>query len=332
MNKQSYDYVTPLDIASFLGIDKTTIQFLYKDIKALDNIPREEFKKKRITVPCELSRKILEKYGFVFPKKVVSFQIVKGGVGKTSLSFSLSIRASSYGAKVLAIDLDQQANLTRSFNVDSRNKKITLDLIRNRTTIDEIIVPITDFLHLIPSNLNNSILDLELHNLKAEISNCLVDKIKPVKDKYDLIIIDCPPSINLINTAATCFSDTVIIPVNSDPYSIDGMIMTISEIQRIKEIYNKDFDYRIIWNKIDLRERLSLDHLLFISEHKDYIKKFFKTCIGVDSSIKNSVFCNKSIFDISKKNKNSACEDIDYFTKELLAAPSVRETNGSINN
>ena len=104
----------------------------------------------------------MKKGGFKYPNAIISFQIVKGGVGKTSLSFCLAVRASHYGARVLAIDLDQQGNLTRSFNVEASDKPVWLNLFRDKVPVENAIVELSDNLHLIPSNLNNSRLDTEL--------------------------------------------------------------------------------------------------------------------------------------------------------------------------
>src|SRR6478735_9525944 len=113
--------ITPTDIANLLG--GVSLQAVYKQMRTqgIDSLAASN--RRRLIAPRGV-RQLLETKGFTFPKQNVSFQIVKGGVGKTSLSYALATRASHYGARVLAIDFDQQGNLTRSFNVDARDRPV----------------------------------------------------------------------------------------------------------------------------------------------------------------------------------------------------------------
>src|SRR5262245_39908980 len=174
---EQFDHtITPIELVDCLG--GITVQGVYKALKT-HNIPTQMTSNRRKIIPSQGIRKLFEERGFQYPKHIISFQIVKGGVGKTSLSFCLAVRASHYGARVLAIDLDQQGNLTRSFNVEARDKPVWLNLFRDKVQIENAIVKLSNSLHVIPSNLNNSRLDTELTQASANLKDLIKDTIAP---------------------------------------------------------------------------------------------------------------------------------------------------------
>jgi chromosome partitioning protein len=305
--------ITPLELADCLG--GMTIQGVYKALKT-HNIPTQITNNRRKIIPPHGIRKLFEDRSFQYPKSIISFQIVKGGVGKTSLSFCLAVRASHYGARILAIDLDQQGNLTRSFNVEARDRPVWLNLFRDKVPVENAIVELSDNLHLIPSNLNNSRLEVEIIASHANLNYLIKDIIAPIRNNYDLIIIDCPPAINNINAAATCASDLVIIPINPDLYAMDGLDYTISELERLKKGFKLEFDYRIVWNKYDARERLGAVYMHELMKRTELHNKILPVVCRVDVSMRNAIFESRSVFDLPKKAPIR--EDIDQFAKEIL--------------
>ena len=305
--------LTPPELADVLG--GITIHGVYKALKTHE-IVSETTTSRRKRIPPLGIRKLFIERGFRYPKKNISFQIVKGGVGKTSLSYALGLRASHYGAKVLLIDLDQQGNLTRSFNIDARELPVWLNVIRDNVPIDKAIVELTDTLHILPSNLNNSRLDVELTQSTPNLRDMIRDKLISVRDKYDLVIFDCPPAINKINLSATCASDIVIIPLNPEPYAMDGLDFTLAELKRMKKEFKLDLDTKIVWNRYDARERLGAVYMHAVAKDEDKIKNVLPVVIRVDASLKNSIFDGRSIFDFSKKA--GIRDDFDQFAREIL--------------
>lgn len=305
--------ITPSDVAEIFG--GISLQAVYKILKSNDVETKTTSNRRKLISPLGV-RTILEKRGFSFCKKNLSFQIVKGGTGKTSLAYSLATRASHYGARVLAIDFDQQGNLTRSFNVDARDRKVWLHLVRDRVDIADVVIEITDTLHLLPSNLNNSRLDVELTGVASNLRDMVRDRIAPVRQNYDFVVMDCPPALNKINTAATCGSDIIIIPINPDPYAMDGLEFTLAEFERIRDEFKMPLDYKILWNRYDARERLGVFYMHELAKNPDRAQHILPVVIRTDTSVKNSVFGAKSIFELPKRS--SAKDDIDQFTRELL--------------
>jgi chromosome partitioning protein len=286
-------------------------------------VPDTELQNPKIATASSL-RKLFEDRGFHYPNQNVSFQVVKGGTGKTSLSYSLAIRACHYGARVLCIDFDQQGNLTRSFNVQARDKFVWLNIFRDRVDISSAIVNIAEGLDLIPSNLNNSRLDVELNGVASNLRDMIRDKLEPIRKNYDLVIMDCPPAINKINTAITCASDLVLIPINPDPYAMDGLEFTVSELERVKSDFKLKFDYQVVWNRFDGRERLSAYYIHELSQQARYEDHVCPIVIRTDASLKNAVFDTKSVFEMSRKS--AVREDVDQFAKEILGINAWKAT------
>jgi len=143
--------MTAIEAASFLGV---TVQAVHKQLRTKDLA--FEKSQNRVFFSHSTSKKL---FPIEFKHKVIAIQIVKGGTGKTSLAQSIAVRANLYGARVLCIDLDQQGNLTQSFNVNSEEFPAMIDLLTEGHPIANVIVPIVPGLDLIPSRIENAILD-----------------------------------------------------------------------------------------------------------------------------------------------------------------------------
>jgi len=305
--------LTPVELSKALG--GITVNGVYKSLERA-NINLIKTKTGRKRIPHLELRKFLINKGYKYPKLNISFQIVKGGVGKTSISYALANRASHYGAKILVVDLDQQGNLTRSFDIEARKYPVLLDVIRDNVDIKKSIINISDTLDLLPSNLNNSRLDVELIQTTNNVSTLLRKLLIPIRDSYDLVIFDCPPAINKINFSASCASDLIIIPLNPDPYSIDGLELTLSELKKIKKEFGANFDYKILLNRYDGRERLGAYYMRDLIKDEEKLKHIMPVVIRVDTSLKNAIFEAKSIFEL--KQKSVVKEDIEQLTLEIL--------------
>jgi chromosome partitioning protein len=305
-------YILPQEISKLFGISNAGV---YQIIKR-HNIPILNISPRKTVIPPSSARKILEIRKFNYFKKIFSLHDLKGGVGKTTLAFSFGIRASHYGFKVLLIDMDLQANLTQTCNVDSKDLPVWVNLVKKEIEIKQCIINVDEYLDLIPSSLNNSRLEVELSINKVNIKDHIKSILNPVIDNYDLVIIDCPPSLSKATTIATCASDLIIIPITPDQYSMDGMYMTIDEIKDIKESYNINTNFKILWNKYDARKKLVSILIRELATDERNFNKVLSTIIRVDSTFEISGAEKVNIFTLPKKA--SAQEDINTLTRELL--------------
>jgi chromosome partitioning protein len=289
----------------------TTIQSIHLRIK------REKLEvnknNNRVYFNHSTSKKLLN---LKFPNKIYSFQLVKGGVGKSVISLNFAVRCALLGAKVALIELDQQANLTRTFDVDSSNKPVMIDYINESLNIEELLVPIMDGLDFIPSRVDNALLDNHLMLGKHPLDRVFAKPLNYLKKKYDIIVIDCPPSIGASVTAAALASDTIIMPINPSDYAVAGLDLTYKELTDLSRKYEKDIDIKIVFNKYDARTNLSFETMSKIIKHDLYADKLVRAYIRSMQSIENAVSESKSVFDSFKKTPER--EDFSVITREIL--------------
>lgn len=300
------------EISQLLDITPQGLHFLIKSMKIA-----AEIKKNRKYIPPIETRKILESRGYRYPKEVITFSVVKGGVGKTILSHSFSIRASQYGAKVLVIDADQQANITQAFGIDEDNLLTLFEIIQGKKNLSEAMLPITSNLHIIPSSMNMSFLDRYLQINQENLATVFKNQTDEALKKYDYIIIDCPPAISCVTAAATLASDRIIMPAIPMKFSLQGLKASLEELANLeKKFQQKHIKKNIVFNRYDARKLSSIEYLSNLIRSKIY-KKYMMSCfIRESSEIENCINRKNSIFDFNRKN--NAREDLDLFTKEVM--------------
>ena len=192
--------------------------------------------------------------------RVIAVANQKGGVGKTTTAINLSAALAEKDKKVLLIDIDPQGNATSGVGVEKNEVENTIyDLILGETTIQSCI-EYTEFenLHLIPSNVDLAAAEIELIGIpdKEFIIRKEVEKIKNV---YDFILIDCPPSLNLLTINAMTTADTVLVPIQCEYYALEGLSQLIHTINLVKERLNPYLDIEgIVFTMFDARTNLSL--------------------------------------------------------------------------
>lgn len=301
--------MTIAEAAAFLNL---STQAIHKRIKA-NNWPITR-KQARFYFGHETA-KIL--FNLTFPNKIYVFQNIKGGVGKTEMTYSLAIRASLYGAKVLCIDLDLQGNLTKGcFKINPKNKPIMLDVIKDQVPIEDTIINILPGLDLIPSDLDNGILDNTLMLGKFPLDRVYRQKIRGLLNNYDMIFIDCPPALTASVTAAALTADEIIAPVTPDEHSISGLNLLCNEIEEIEKKFSVKIPIRLVFNKFDIRNNLSHEKLDYLRNTTKYKDKLYLSYIRTSQDFPNAIDAGQTIFDIFKET--AAKQDIDLLTKEIL--------------
>jgi len=242
---------------------------------------------------------------------------LKGGVGKTNLSFATAIRLSLYGAKIAVIDLDQQGNFTQACNIDAENKPILIDILRNKNNINDCLVKVIDGLYVVPSRIDNAVLDnmFSINNLPVDrVIKKIVDHLKT---SFDFIFIDCPPSLSATSSSAALASDNIVVPLDPERFSLSGLEITLTELQNnVFQLYEKDINTKILLNKFDARTSLSHETLSYLLSCPQYKDRMFKTFIRTSQDFPNSVANNISIFDSTRPSTSK--EDINLLAIEII--------------
>lgn len=159
-------------------------------------------------------RRYLSQKGYRYHHQVISFQMLKGGVAKTTSCLNFGLRAAMYGASVLFVDLDQQANLSFALGAENEHASVWVDILEKKAKIEDVRIPIAQNIDLIPSSLNNSVLDRVLLASNRNWAQAVSGPLSTIKGQYDLVLTDTAPNLSAINTAVTCASDVVVLPIN----------------------------------------------------------------------------------------------------------------------
>ena len=211
--------------------------------------------------------------------RVIAIANQKGGVGKTTTSINLAACLAEKGKKVLSIDLDPQGNMTSGLGVDKNEVSNTVyELMLDECSINESIHDtVVDNLKVIPSNVDLAGAEIELLGIndKEYILKTAVDYIK---DDYDFIIIDCPPSLNMLTVNAMTTADTILVPIQCEYYALEGLSQLIHTINLVQERLNPKLQIEgIVFTMYDVRTNLSNQVVETVKENLD--TTIYKTMI-----------------------------------------------------
>jgi chromosome partitioning protein len=216
--------------------------------------------------------------------KIVSFSNQKGGVGKTTSCVNIAAQIAKKGKNVLLIDMDPQGNATSGLGVPkSKVKKTIYDVIIGKCPVKESIIK-TNFknLSVISSNMNLAGAELELHELEDandESLNYIKFAIDDIKNEYDYIFIDCPPSLGMLTVKALSVSDGVVIPMQCEFYSLEGMSQLFNTIKKIRQLFNPEL--RLVGILLTMYNgRLTLTNQVVSELKKYYADYLFKVPIS----------------------------------------------------
>lgn len=211
--------------------------------------------------------------------RIIAVANQKGGVGKTTTSINLSASLAEMGPKVLTIDMDPQGNTTSGLGIDKNSVENTVyELLLDDISVEECIYPsVMEGLDVIASNINLSGAEVELISIENK-EYLLKQKIDSVKAKYDFVVIDCPPSLNLLTINAMTTSDTVLVPIQCEYYALEGLTQLIHTIDLIKERLNENLQIEgVVFTMFDGRTNLSLQVVENVKENLD--RNIYKTII-----------------------------------------------------
>ena len=247
--------------------------------------------------------------------KIISVANQKGGVGKTTTTINLSTMLAKKGKKVLLIDADPQGNATSGVGAEKEVEYSTYDILVSDVEIVQALEKtIIKNLLVCPSNINLAGAEVELVSMMSREQR-LKEKLEEIKDKFDYILIDCPPSLGLITLNAFTASDTVLIPVQCEYYALEGLGQLLNTINLVKKHLNKNLEIEgALLTMYDARTNLSNQ---VVKEVKKYFgDKVYKTVIPRNVRLSEAPSYGMPITEYDPRSKGA--KTYEKFTKEFL--------------
>jgi chromosome partitioning protein len=243
----------------------------------------------------------------------IACQNLKGGTGKTTTVVSLASCLASKGKKVLVLDVDAQGNIKESFGID--HELTTYDLLINDTFIEDCIVKARDNIDCIISNKTLASCELQLNGMlrREEILKIRMRHIDQTA-RYDFVLVDCSPSLSLLNQNTLLYADEIIIPISMDYLAMLGATQVIDNLAMIKKYYEKQL---IIAGVIPTfyEKRTNMSQEVIEALQDTYKEKVFPA-VRLDTKIKQASSANQTIFEIDKQSRGA--EDYNQICEVLL--------------
>ena len=211
--------------------------------------------------------------------RVIAVANQKGGVGKTTTAINLSACLAEKGQKVLAIDMDPQGNMTSGLGIDKDEvEKNIYDLMIGQVGVEEVLQKeAIKNLDIIPTSIDLSAAEIELIGVDDK-EFIIRNAIAPIKDNYDYIIIDCPPSLSMLTINAMTTADSVLVPIQCEYYALEGLSQLIHTVELVKERLNPILEIEgVVFTMYDARTNLSLQVVENVKENLN--QNIYKTII-----------------------------------------------------
>lgn len=268
-------------------------------------------------ISSTLCKTFFKAQGFKYHSKSFALINLKGGVGKTTSAVTLASRAVQFGFKTCILDLDAQGSATLSLNVSlDENDLIFHNIWQNpKSNLPDALKMIEENFYVLASDLENSLLDVSLMN-PASQKKAVNDTINRLKELgFEIIIVDCPPSLGAAVISSICAVDEVVIPVANDAFSFKGIELTTAEIKEIRNTFGlKPLKINVLSTMVDQRLNLS-------KEYKEKLNKKFGNIvlpyhIRTSSDFSKALEKRETVFAVSKKTNAKA--DYDDVARHLF--------------
>lgn len=257
--------------------------------------------------------------------KIISVANQKGGVGKTTTTVNLSTILAKKGKKVLLIDADPQGNATSGLGVTKEVENSVYDVLVNDTEIKDVLQETSiKNLMICPSNINLAGAEVELVSMMSREQR-LKEKLENIKDEFNYILIDCPPSLGLITLNAFTASDSILIPIQCEYYALEGLGQLLNTVNLVKKHLNKSLDIEgALLTMYDIRTNLSNQ---VVKEVKKYFEdKVYKTVIPRNVRLSEAPSYGMPITVYDPKSKGA--KSYEKFAKEFLKLNNELEAKG----
>lgn len=254
--------------------------------------------------------------------KVIAIANQKGGVGKTTTAVNVSAILAKKGKKVILIDGDPQGNATSGLGVDKNVEYSLYDVLINEVDINATVQETAlKNLKLCPSNVNLAGAEAELVNLISREQR-LKEKLDEIKDEYDYILIDCPPSLGLVTLNIFTASDSILIPVQCEYYALEGLGQLINTINLVKKHLNKNLEIEgAVLTMYDIRTNLSNQVVREVKRYFD--DKVYKTVIPRNIKLSEAPSFGMPISLYDPTSKGARC--YEKLTKEIVKANESKD-------
>ena len=247
--------------------------------------------------------------------KIISIANQKGGVGKTTTAVNLSTILAKKGKKILLIDADPQGNATSGLGLEKESEISTYDILVNDANLEQAIQETNiKNLKICPANMNLAGAEVELVSMMSREQR-LKEKIEIIKNKFDYILIDCPPSLGLVTLNAFTASNSVLIPVQCEYFALEGLGQLLNTVNLVKKHLNKDIQIEgALLTMYDMRTNLSNQVVKEVKKYFD--NKVYKTVIPRNVRLSEAPSYGMPITEYDSRSKGA--KSYIKFAKEFL--------------
>lgn len=237
--------------------------------------------------------------------KMIAVGNQKGGVGKTTTTVNLGAALASLGKTVLIIDSDSQGNATSGLGVERSVVDASLyEVLIDQIPIKEVIVETSqENLSIVPSNIQLAAAELELVNIENRESR-MKEAVASIRQDYDYILIDCPPSLGQLSINAFTASDTILIPVQAEYYALEGLTQLLNTIRLVQKTYNRNFRIEgVLITMLDARTNLGFEVMEEVRKY--FHEKVYNTVIPRNIRLSEAPSYGQSVIEYDPRSRGA---------------------------